>query len=263
MGKFNCEELLNQSKYRLTDLSTPEIEKWRSELKIDGLLVLPDFLSETGLKSLMAEAQQKAANAFYKPVVGNVYLSEVDESWPENHPGRRMEPTEVGVVAADQFDADSPLRALFEADSVMEFIAAIVGRGPLYRYECPLGYINLAVMRAGNYLRWHFDQSDFVVSIPLQSPISGGRYEYVRNLRTAENDAWHEIHKVLDGDRSRVKQLDADPGSLVLFEGRYTAHRVTPIEGDRPRIGALLGYVDKPGMSSTPHLRQIRYGREC
>lgn len=262
MGEFSFEDLLNQSEYVISDIVSPKISKWREELKQDGLLILPDFLSPKGLQLLQEEAAQKISEAYYKPVTGNVYLSAIDDSWPKEHPGHRTETTEVGVVAADQFGPKSPLRALFESDEVMNFVAEIVGRGPLYRYECPLGSINLAIMKEGNYLRWHFDQSDFVVSIPLQAPIGGGKYEYVRNLRTASDESWSEIHKVLDGDRSRVKQLDAEPGSLVLFEGRFTAHRVTPIEGDIPRIGALLGYVDQPGMSSTPFLRQMRYGRE-
>ena len=48
---------------------------------------------------------------------------------------------------------------------------------------------------------------------------------------------------------------------MILFQGRYTMHRVTEIKGDTLRLMALLGYVDKPGMTSTDYLRQIRYGR--
>ena len=52
-----------------------------------------------------------------------------------------------------------------------------------------------------------------------------------------------------------------DPGALVLFQGRYTIHRVTPIKGKALRLVALLGYDTKPGVVSSEHLRYMRYGR--
>ena len=52
-----------------------------------------------------------------------------------------------------------------------------------------------------------------------------------------------------------------EPGTLVLFQGRYSIHRVTPIEGDVPRLVALLAYDTKPGTCSSELLRAFRYGR--
>jgi hypothetical protein len=36
-------------------------------------------------------------------------------------------------------------------------------------------------------------------------------------------------------------------GALVLFRGRYALHRVTPVEGARPRLLAALSYDPEPG----------------
>ena len=50
----------------------------------------------------------------------------------------------------------------------MELVSRILGRAPLYRYADPLGAMNLAVMHEGDALGWHFDQTDFVVSLAIQ-----------------------------------------------------------------------------------------------
>jgi hypothetical protein len=49
---------------------------------------------------------------------------------------------------------------------------------------------------------------------------------------------------------------------LLLFEGRNSMHRVTPIAGEVSRLVALLAYDTKPDTISTPLLRRARYGRD-
>jgi hypothetical protein len=51
------------------------------------------------------------------------------------------------------------------------------------------------------------------------------------------------------------------PGTLLIFEGRNSIHRVSPIAGDVLRYVALLAYDTKPGTTSTELLRLSRYGR--
>jgi hypothetical protein len=51
------------------------------------------------------------------------------------------------------------------------------------------------------------------------------------------------------------------PGTLLVFEGRYSLHRVSPIEGSRWRHVGLLAYDTKPGTMGSDLLRADRYGR--
>ena len=51
------------------------------------------------------------------------------------------------------------------------------------------------------------------------------------------------------------------PGTLMLFNGRRSMHRVSPVVGDVPRYVALLAYDTKPGTDSTDELKLSRYGR--
>jgi hypothetical protein len=47
----------------------------------------------------------------------------------------------------------------------------------------------------------------------------------------------------------------------MLFEGRRSVHRVTPVEGEEARLVALLAYDTKPGTMSSELLKLVRYGR--
>ena len=60
---------------------------------------------------------------------------------------------------------------------------------------------------------------------------------------------------------SRVRRVPMTPGTLLLFEGRNSMHRVTPIAGPTARLVALLAYDTKPDTVSTELLRWARYGR--
>jgi len=237
------------------------IEKCRFQLSTTGACVLDQFITSSALEQLRHEAEQLSPEAYHSSLVGNAYLSTIDETWPADDVRRLTDVTSLGVVAYDQFTAASPLKGIYESSHLKSFLSDAINRGPLYDYECPLGALNLSVMRPNDYLRWHFDQSDFVVSLAIQDAEKGGAFEYVYHIRDEKNENDEDVRALLQGSRNKVKTLISPPGSLVLFEGRYTIHRVTKIEGTRDRYIALLGYASKPGVTSTPYLRQIRYGR--
>ncbi|NBV50924.1 hypothetical protein EBR78_06870 [bacterium] len=233
----------------------------QAQMKQAGVCVLPDFLSHEGLTDLVSESNQLAPQAFHSAVKGNAYLEEVPGDLPKDHPMRLEDTTALGVLAYDQIPIESGLRKIYQWKPFVDFVGQVIGRGPLHEYACPLGAINVAVMKDGDYLRWHFDQSDFVVSINLQDPKAGGEFEYVRNIRSKTDPCYKEVRELLQGGRKNVEVLDNPPGCLVLFEGRYTIHRVTRIQGDVLRLIALYGYALAPNVTSTDYLRKIRYGR--
>lgn len=162
------------------------------------------------------------------------------------------------VLAYDQFPASSALRQLYESEELLHFIRRCLGLDTLYRYADPFGALNVSIMRDGDVLDWHFDMTDFVVSIALQSSQVGGDFENAPLIRDAGESA---IASLLEGDRSRVRVEPMTPGTLMLFNGRRSMHRVSPISGPTPRYVALLAYDTKPGTDSTDELKLSRYGR--
>jgi hypothetical protein len=224
--------------------------------------VLPDFLTPDAVKVLRQQSDALAPQAFRSASRATPYLGPADESFPVGHPRNTITQSSVEVVAYDQFANDDGLRALYEWDPLLDFIRECLGLTQLFRYADPFGALNLAVMRDGDLLGWHFDMTDFVVSIAIQSSVSGGHFENAKQIRNAEQPNYATIQKVLSGQSPEsVRTEPMTPGTLMLFNGRWSMHRVTPIEGEVPRYVALLAYDTKPGTDSTDTLKMSRYGR--
>jgi hypothetical protein len=58
-----------------------------------------------------------------------------------------------------------------------------------------------------------------------------------------------------------VQTLALEAGALVLFRGRNAMHRVTPVQGGRTRMLAVLAYNTEPGVSLSESARMTFYGR--
>ena len=256
---------VNLEKYPILEPSSREYEQLvkrsQAELRDTGLCVLDGFIRPAALELMRQQAAAAESKAFYSRVVGNAYLCGKNPELPADHAINLEDHTTLGVVAYDQISKADVIRQVYDSPEFLRYIGDATGRSPIHYYDCPMGKVNYSMMRDADYLRWHFDQSDFVVSIPVVLSKAGGVYEYVYNIRSSEIENFDGVKRVLQGDRSNVKELSTPPGSLVLFEGRHTIHRVTPIEGNTIRVMALLGFADKPGVTSTEYLRKIRYGR--
>ncbi len=252
--------LVDTERYPLDDPAL--LERCHRQFVEQGVCILPGFLRAEVIDGLVAECDRLAPLAHRSLVRGTPYLGLPDESFEEGHPRRRLVDNSLEAVAYDRFPNDSRIRALYESPSMLDFIEAVLRRGPLYHYGDPFGALNLAVMRDGDELGWHFDQTDFVVSIAIQSSTFGGEFENAAQLRDADDEHDEAVLAVLDGlAPQRVRVEPMTPGTLMLFNGRWSMHRVTPIAGDVPRYVALLAYDTKPGTDSSELLKLVRYGR--
>ncbi len=261
----SMDDIFNFTKYPFKDPNSPAyaqlVKRCQDELAKHGACEFPEFVTPAALKALIEESAKLAKNAFFSTVTGNAYLEAVDTTKPEGHPKRMTEVTSLGVVAYDEYPKDAVLRRIYEYEPMMKFIGAVLNLKSIYRYADPMGGLNLAVMKDGDYLRWHFDQTDFVTSLSIQNADIGGEFEYVPMTRNAKDECYDDVKKVLVGSHPGIVKIANSPGTLVLFMGRYSIHRVTKIQGSVPRLMGLLAYDEKPDVNSTDHLRQMRYGR--
>ena len=263
--------LVDLDRYPVLDLDGAGAEvvaHHAAELRTTGVSILPGFLRADALPGLVAECDALAAGAHLQDVMGTPYLEVPDPAqWPGDHPRVTWARSAVHTVAYDRFSPTrSGLRALFEWDALLAMASRILGRAPLHRYADPLGAMNLAVMQEGDTLGWHFDQTDFVVSLAIQPSEGGGEFENVQRLRWTDGGGIEErydtVARVLAGEApALVTTVPMSPGTLMLFEGRWSLHRVTPVVGDTPRHVALFGYDTTPGTMSSDLLKEIRYGR--
>jgi hypothetical protein len=260
-------DLIDLQRYPILDLNTEAARELtrdcREQLDRTGACELPGFLTGEAVSKLTTEADRLSTLAYHSESTGTPYLEKPDPSLPENHPRRIFDHTSVGVVAYDQFPADSMMRRLYEWAPLMDFIGAALNKERLYRYADPFGALNLAVMRDGERLHWHFDQTDFVTSIALRAAEQGGDFDYVPLIRSASDENYPRVQRLLLGAEDEVVRVPMTPGTLLLFEGRNSIHRVTPIRGRVTRLVALLAYDTKPGTRSSSLLQRARYGREA
>lgn len=257
--------LVALDRYPLLDPGSPgwarAVTAAQDQLAAIGAAELEGFLSPAGLAEVTADAEAHEHRGHRSEVPGTVYLELPDPQAPEGHPRRWTGRAALEAVAWDLFDPASPIRALYEWDPLLRFVEAILARGPLFRYADPLGGLNLAVMRDGDELQWHFDQTDFVVSLAVRDSEDGGDFEVAPRIRRADDERYDAVAAVLTGHRDGVLRLPMRPGTLLVFEGRHSLHRVTPVRGPTSRLVALLGYDTRPGTMSSELLKQVRYGR--
>lgn len=261
-------DLVDLDRYPLTDLDGEAgqamVARLRGQLAKDGTCRLPCFLRPAAVTALAAEAEALAPLAFRGPTEASPYYAKRDEKLgddlPDDHPRRRRATRVLSQVAYDLIPEDAGIRRVYEWDSLLPFFAAVLGVEQLYRFADPYQALNISIMDQGARQQWHFDSSDFVVSLLLQSPERGGVYEYVPKLRSDDDENYGAVQRVLDGDRNLVRTLDLEPGMLVIFQGLYSLHRVTPVEGARRRLQTILSFDTRPGRVGAERSNVMLYG---
>lgn len=259
-----AEAMIDLARYPIDDLTRPAAAavaaEYRRRFAETGLALLPRLLRPEALALLADEANRMARDAYFCRDSHNAYLTPDDESLPEAHPARRREETYVGSVAYDRIPEGSALRRLYLWDPLMDFIGAILGKPRLYRFADPLGACSINVFRDGGAHGWHFDEAEFTVTLMLQAPEFGGAFEYVPQIR-GRPDELAIVEQVLDGAREPVVELPFTPGTLLIFGGQDTLHRVTRVAGPRPRLVPVLCYSEVADLQNSEEVRKLFWGR--
>lgn len=227
-----------------------------------GALVMPGFLQSAAIESIRQEGEANQHLAYYTANKHNIYLTESDPEYAPDHPRNRTVSSSKGCITNDQIPADSALFTLYNSAAFRDFLCVVLGEAELHEYADPLSAVNLHYASAGQELGWHYDNSSFAITLMIQRPESAGVFEYVKDVRDADNGEMNYAlsGKILDGEVT-PKTLSMDAGTLVLFRGRNAMHRVTPVVGERTRMLVVLAYNTEPGVSLSESARMTFYGR--
>ena len=234
----------------------------RQKLSEEGVLLIPQFLQSEALKQTIKEAEAQTHLAYFTKKTHNVYLSEPDASLPETHVFNRQVKSSKGCITTDQIQKESGLHIIYNNFIFKKFIAHVVRENAIYPYADTLSGINIHYASEGEELGWHFDNSSFAITLLLQAPKEGGLFQYVRDLRNSNSEDmnFNGVETVLN-DEVPVKTLNMEEGTLVLFRGLNSMHRVTPTIGNKTRILVVLAYNNKPGVSLSETARMTFFGR--
>jgi hypothetical protein len=136
-----------------------------------GSLLRPQYLK---LAREQFEAGQLAAAA-YKEIEDRA----VDQAIAgPDHPRALLQHSAKQAIAYDQIPAGAAIRRLYESDDLTAFIAAVLGKRVLYRSADPLDALEIAIFGDGDELGWHFDNSEFSVTVMYQQAEAGGHFDY-------------------------------------------------------------------------------------
>ena len=236
------------------------VDDCQAMLARDGLFNLPGFVQSAALPSAVAElAQILEAEAFTLARRHNIYFKKTIEGLPADHPALREFETSNRTICADQCGQAAVIR-LYEWPEFAAFLAAVMKKEQLYIMDDPLARVNVMGYHAGQALNWHFDRSEFTTTLLLQAPERGGEFEYDTDLRSDDDPNYAGVADLVEGRRTPTR-MALSPGTLNVFKGKNTAHRVTPVEGGTDRVIAVFSYYERPGVMFSDEERIGFFGR--
>ena len=247
-------DLVDLERFPVDEPSSPgytgAVVATRRGLRSAGCAVLEGFVRPEAVRLLNDEILQRKHATHYSTQVINPYFhTVVDPAYPPGHPVNTFLERTSGFIPGDAWDPGCATDTLFRAPQVARLLADCLEIDALHCYDDPLAGLTTNVCDPGQQFTWHFDTNDFAVTVLVQPADAGGVFEYVPEIRTADDEAFEAIGAVLDGERSRVRTLDLRPGDLQIFRGRYSLHRVTRVAPDsQPRHAAIFAYTREPGV---------------
>ena len=240
-------DLVDLARYRLDDPAsrTALVADARKGLEASSCVVLPGFVRREAIERMAAESTRLRPRAWRRDDAMTPYGPPV-AGLPPGDPRAIATPLAMRTLAGDDFEASSDIVRLYRWEGLTRFIAAVMGEAELHRVFDPLFGCNVTILDEGDTHHWHFDSNDFVISLLLQSAESGGDFEFAPHIRSADDENYGAVADVLRGGRDRVKTVRVEPGTLMMFCGKYSVHRVSPVRGTRPRMIALFSYDKRP-----------------
>lgn len=258
-------EILNLDRYPLDREGSQEwkalVDKSIADLEAAGMFNLEDFvLPGIARKAASEIAPLMSTQSYTHKRVHNIYFQPDIAELESDHPALRKVETINHTICADQI-GNSLVLSIYEYAPFARFLAATMGKQSLHMMKDPLARANVMSYRQGEALNWHFDRSEFTTTLLLQEPEMGGEFEYRSDLRSANDPNYAGVASLLDGRDPDVKRMRLKAGTLNVFRGKNTAHRVTTVQGNVDRMIAVFSYYEKPGVMFSPQERIGFYGR--
>lgn len=225
----------------------------------NGAFSLPGFMAKGDTDKAAKELLSAFDTVSYRHrKAHNVYFSSPSKSLPTD----LAEPTlftSHSSLTGDQL-VGTAIRAVYDWDPLCDFLRRVMQLPALYRMADPMACLNVMSYGPGDGLDWHFDRAGFAVTILLQAAEEGGAFEYRRNLRSDDDPNYDGVRRVLSGSDDTIRRSQAEPGTLTVFAGRQSVHRVAPVLGGT-RVMAVLSFMEQADYQYSTEDRIRFYGR--
>ena len=233
---------------------------YSSKLEKDGILIFNSFIGTDGLKTLQDEANDLKKHSYRSSSEYNVYISEYDNTFSSDSPRNRIMSTSKKCIPNDLIPNHSILQKIYDSPLVRSFFLDLLNKDELHPYEDPLSSINVNYYDKGDALGWHFDNSDYTITLLIKNCTKGGVYEFFNDMRYKDGkEDYAFVEKILDNEVSGTK-IDSFEGDLMIFKGNKSIHQVTAVE-EGERILVTFNYNEKIGVSLSEKSRKTFFGR--
>jgi hypothetical protein len=259
------QHILDLDRYPLDKPGTPKwqalVDRCKADLARHGMFNLDNLMLPEAIENCLAEVKPVINTlSFTHTREHNIYFMKSIPGLSDDHPALTRTKTINHTVCADQIP-HSIVMYIYEWAPLIHFIAETMEKPALYPMRDWLARANVMAYRDGEALNWHFDRSEFTTTLLLQAPEQGGEFVYRSDLRTADDPNYDGVAKLLRGQDPDMKTMNVSPGTLNVFKGRNTAHKVNTVKGPRDRIIAVFTYYDRPGVMFTREEQLGFYGR--
>ena len=233
---------------------------YSSELEENGILIFKNFINDKGLDEIEKESIKLKSKSFKSSSTYNVYILPYDLKFPKNSSRNRVMSTTKKCIPNDLISKNSNLNELYNSTIIKNLFCDILNVNKLYPYNDSLSSININYYNRGDGLGWHFDNSDFTITLLIKNCLKGGDYEYFNKIRYKNGkEDFKTIEKILD-EKIKGQKVQSQVGDLMIFKGKESIHRVTKvIKGERILI--TFNYNLKEGISLSEESRKTFFGR--
>ena len=267
---WSLDRIIDTNRYPLFDLTSTVgnalVTQCRAEFRDEVCCVLPGFVRAEAVETMVTSVedkerwahrrrQYKSAYSPYKPIHGEE-VTTLDSDAPHFAPLLR----DVHFLGYDEFDNDSVLRRLYEAPELSAFAAAVLDVPELFQAADPLMSAPVSLHYENSELGWHCDTQEFTITVMFRPSESGGNFQYFPDAGPRDCN-FDRVPNLLTGDETGVRNVQFDAGTVILFRGANTLHRVTRTQGNRPRILSISHFERTPGRIYDEQFKLDTFGR--
>jgi hypothetical protein len=261
----NMRDLLDLDRYPIDRPDSREgkllIDRCKSLLVAEGMFNLDGFVRPGAVNRAVSEVWPRIETEGYRHARRhNIYFKAHVPGLADEHPALEQFETAHRTLCADQL-IGSVIDQIYQWAPMLPFMARVMDRPHMYLMSDPLARVNVVSYGRDQALNWHFDRSQFTTTLLIRAAEAGGEFQYRSGLRSDEDPNYAGVAALVQGRDPRVTTNALAAGTLNVFAGKNTAHRVTPVQGSTSRLVAVFSYYDEVGVTFSTAERLGFYGR--
>lgn len=258
-------DMLDLERFPLDRPESPPFEalvaSCRREMAAGGMCNLDGLVRPAGIERAVRELKPLSDRiAYTHQRQHNVYFEDKVPGAAPDHGALKRFDTIHHTLCDDQL-AGTLVHEIYEWPPLPAFLARVLDKPQLFPMGDPLARVNVMKYKPGEALNWHFDRSLFTTTLLIQAADEGGEFEYRSNLRSDADPNFDGVARLLDGFDPDIRINPLAAGTLNVFAGKNTLHRVSPVRGRRERLVAVYSYYERPNVVFSDRERIGFYGR--